>query len=60
MTRDFVGQRGGGLLVLGARGFQRQGLRDTALEDVLPLDVDRSVRRRRAGRRVAGTEPRRP
>lgn len=43
MTRDFVGQRGGGLLVLGARGFQRQGYRDTALEDVLPLDVtDRS------------------
>jgi uncharacterized membrane protein len=43
MTRAFVGERGGGLLVLGARGFQRQGLRDTALEDVLPLDVtDRS------------------
>lgn len=43
MTRHFVGERGGGLLVLGARGFQRQGLRDTALEDVLPLDVtDRS------------------
>jgi uncharacterized membrane protein len=39
MTRAFVGERGGGLLVLGARGFQRQGLRDTALEDVLPLDV---------------------
>jgi uncharacterized membrane protein len=38
-TRAFVAQRGGGLLVLGARGFQRQGLRDTALEDVLPLDV---------------------
>ncbi|HMC77816.1 MAG TPA: glutamine amidotransferase [Vicinamibacterales bacterium] len=39
MTRAFVGERGGGLLVLGARGFQRQGLRDTALEDVLPLDA---------------------
>jgi uncharacterized membrane protein len=39
MTRAFVGARGGGLLVLGARGFQRQGLRDTALEDVLPLEV---------------------
>jgi uncharacterized membrane protein len=39
LTRAFVGERGGGLLVLGARGFQRQGLRDTALEDVLPLDV---------------------
>jgi uncharacterized membrane protein len=42
-TRAFVGQRGGGILVLGARGFQRQGLRDTPLEDVLPLDLaDRS------------------
>lgn len=39
MTRAFVGVRGGGLLVLGARGFQRQGLRDTALEEVLPLAV---------------------
>ena len=39
LTRAFVAERGGGLLVLGARGFQRQGLRDTALEDVLPLDV---------------------
>ena len=29
LTRAFVGERGGGLLVLGARGFQRQGLRDT-------------------------------
>jgi uncharacterized membrane protein len=39
MTRAFVGERGGGLLVLGARGFQRQGLHNTALEDVLPLDL---------------------
>lgn len=39
LTRAFVGERGGGLLVLGAKGFQRQGLRDTALEDVLPLEV---------------------
>ena len=39
LTRAFVGERGGGLLVLGAKGFQRQGLRDTALEDVLPLDA---------------------
>lgn len=39
LTRAFVGERGGGLLVLGARGFQRQGLSDTPLEDVLPLDV---------------------
>ncbi|HYT65690.1 MAG TPA: glutamine amidotransferase [Vicinamibacterales bacterium] len=39
LMRAFVAERGGGLLVLGARGFQRQGLRDTALEDVLPLDL---------------------
>ena len=39
LMRDFVAERGGGLLVLGARGFQRQGLRDTALEDVLPLEL---------------------
>jgi uncharacterized membrane protein len=41
-TRAFVGQRGGGLLVLGARSFVRQGLGDSAIEEVLPLDlVDR-------------------
>ncbi len=39
LTRAFVGERGGGLLVLGARAFQRQGLRDTPLEDVLPLEL---------------------
>lgn len=38
-TRAFVGRRGGGLLVLGARSFLRAGLRGTALEEVLPLDV---------------------
>ena len=38
-TRDFVGKRGGGLLVLGAQSFVRNGLADTALEDVLPLDL---------------------
>ena len=37
-TRAFVVQRGGGLLVLGARSFLRQGLADTALDDLLPLD----------------------
>jgi uncharacterized membrane protein len=37
MTRAFVARRGGGLLVLGARSFLRQGLMDTALEEVLPL-----------------------
>jgi uncharacterized membrane protein len=39
LTRAFVGDRGGGLLVLGARGFQRHGMRDTPLEDVLPLEL---------------------
>jgi uncharacterized membrane protein len=39
LSREFVRERGGGLLVLGARGFQRQGLRDTPLEDVLPLEI---------------------
>lgn len=39
-TRDFVGKRGGGLLVLGARSFLRHGLLDSALEEVLPLELD--------------------
>ena len=39
LTRAFVAERGGGLLVLGARAFQRQGLRDTSLEDVMPLEL---------------------
>jgi uncharacterized membrane protein len=38
-TRSFVGDRGGGLLVLGARSFLRQGLAGTTLEDVLPLEL---------------------
>ena len=44
-TRAFVGERGGGLLVLGARSFLRQGLADTALEDVLPLELSRGGQR---------------
>ena len=39
-TRRFVGERGGGLLVLGARSFLRQGLAGTMLEDVLPLELN--------------------
>lgn len=39
LLRAFVNERGGGLLVLGAREFQRQGLRGTPLEDVLPLEL---------------------
>jgi uncharacterized membrane protein len=38
-TKDFVGQRGGGLLVLGAHSFLRRGLMDTPLEELLPLDL---------------------
>jgi uncharacterized membrane protein len=42
LTRAFVGTRGGGLLVLGARTFVKPGLSDTPLEEVLPLQlVDR-------------------
>ena len=39
LTADFVANRGGGLLVLGARSFDRQGLVGTPLEDVLPVDL---------------------
>jgi uncharacterized membrane protein len=38
-ARAFVGQRGGGLLVLGARSFLSRGLADTAIEEVLPLGL---------------------
>ena len=38
-TRRFVGDRGGGLLVLGARSFLRLGLAGSLLEDVLPLEL---------------------
>ncbi len=39
LTADFVAERGGGLLVLGARSFDRQGLAGTALEHALPVDL---------------------
>ena len=39
LTREFVAARGGGLLVLGARSFDRQGLAGTPLEEVLPIDL---------------------
>ena len=39
-TRRFVGDRGGGLLVLGARSFLRQGLAGSMLEDLLPLELN--------------------
>lgn len=39
LTAEFVASRGGGLLVLGARSFERAGLANTPLEEVLPLDL---------------------
>ena len=39
LTSDFIAERGGGLLVLGARSFDRQGLAGTALEHALPIDL---------------------
>jgi uncharacterized membrane protein len=43
MIERFVSERGGGLLVLGARSFSREGLSGTPLEPVLPVDpLDRT------------------
>jgi uncharacterized membrane protein len=39
LTNEFIATRGGGLLVLGARSFDRQGLAGTALEEALPIDL---------------------
>lgn len=39
LTAAFVAERGGGLLVLGGRSFERQGLSGTPLEEVLPVDL---------------------
>lgn len=39
-VRLFVAERGGGLLVLGARSFLTERLLDTPIEEVLPLDVN--------------------
>ena len=52
LTSDFVAERGGGLLVLGARSFDRQGLAGTALEQALPVDLtDRRIDASRSPRR---------
>ena len=37
LTAAFVGERGGGLLVMGAQSFEGRGLGGTPLESVLPL-----------------------
>jgi uncharacterized membrane protein len=56
MTADFVSRRGGGLLVLGARSFERAGLVGTPLEEVLPVDLtDR--RGSTVARTTAGAAP---
>jgi uncharacterized membrane protein len=38
-TSEFVATRGGGLLVLGGRSFEREGLAGTPLDEVLPVDM---------------------
>ncbi len=40
MVADFVGERGGGLLVLGGRSFAKRGLSGTPLEEVLPVELN--------------------
>jgi uncharacterized membrane protein len=40
MMADFVGERGGGLLVAGTRSLTQRGLIGTALEPVLPVELD--------------------
>ncbi len=37
---DFVGERGGGLLVMGGRSFAQRGLSGTPLEEVLPVELN--------------------
>jgi hypothetical protein len=55
MTSSFVSARGGGLLVLGAKSFERAGLVGTPLEEVLPLDF--TDRRGSVARTASGQEP---
>jgi uncharacterized membrane protein len=55
MTSRFVAARGGGLLVLGAKSFERAGLVGTPLEEVLPLDF--TDRRGSVARTASGKEP---
>jgi uncharacterized membrane protein len=39
LVEAFVSRRGGGLIVLGARSFDRNGLRDTPIEAALPVSL---------------------
>jgi uncharacterized membrane protein len=40
MLADFVSERGGGLLVTGGRSFAKPGLAGTAIEAVMPVELD--------------------
>ena len=61
LTRDFIAERGGGLLVLGARSFDRQGLAGTALEQALPVDLtDRGSTITLASAPASAVEPNTP
>jgi uncharacterized membrane protein len=61
LTNEFVASRGGGLLVLGARSFDRQGLAGTALEQALPIDLtDRSSNLTLASAQMAIVNPNTP
>jgi uncharacterized membrane protein len=61
LTAEFVAERGGGLLVLGARSFDRQGLAGTALEHALPVDLtDRRGTIALASATVTTNEPNTP
>ena len=61
LTNDFIITRGGGLLVLGARSFDRQGLAGTALEEALPIDLtDRRAQITLASATVPIVEPNTP
>ena len=61
LTSAFVAERGGGLLVLGARSFDRQGLAGTALEHALPVDLtDRRGTITLASATITANEPNTP
>ncbi len=61
LTSQFIAERGGGLLVLGARSFDRQGLAGTALEHALPIDLtSRNATIALASAATPGNEPNTP
>jgi len=54
-TAEFVSARGGGLLVLGGRSFEREGLAGTPLDEVLPVDMSDRRGVSRVAADLAGT-----